>query len=595
MIFQDPMTSLNPVYTVGWQLAETIKLHNDLTKKECLQRAEEMLRQVGIPSPRERLASYPHELSGGMRQRVMIAMAVVNSPKVLIADEPTTALDVTTQAQILELIRGLRADHGSAIVFITHDLGVVAELCDEVAVMYAGRVVERASVDEIFSNPQHPYTWGLLGSLPARNLDNERLFSIPGSPPSLLRPPPGCRFAPRCDHRMTVCTVDPPPPLETTATHAHAGRLSPGPGHEEPRCRRGERHASGGGAMTGDVLLRVTDLRKHFPVREGLIFRRETGALKAVDGVSFEIRQGETLGLVGESGCGKSTVARCVVRLLDATSGRIEFQGEDITDSKGSAMRRLRRDLMMIFQDPLSSLNPRMRVGQIVSEPLDIHTNQTNKARASRVNELLEMVGLSAEHANRFPHEFSGGQRQRIGIARALALEPKLIVCDEPVSALDVSVQAQILNLLEDLQREFDLTYLFIAHDLDVVRRVSDHVQVMYLGQVVEEGPAADLYARPIHPYTAALLSARPEASPAAARAKSRILLEGDVPSPLDPPDGCRFHSRCPRAQSVCAVTDPDPTEVGAGRRFRCHYPIDRWPIGDIADVDTSARSQGTS
>jgi oligopeptide/dipeptide ABC transporter ATP-binding protein len=337
--------------------------------------------------------------------------------------------------------------------------------------------------------------------------------------------------------------------------------------------------------MSGDVILKVTDLVKHFPVTKGVIFRRETGAVKAVDGVSFEIRQGETLGLVGESGCGKSTIARCVVRLLDPSSGSIEFEGEDITRLHGEAMRRRRRDLMMIFQDPLSSLNPRMRVRQLVSEPLDIHTDLDRTAKARRVNELLEMVGLRPEHANRFPHEFSGGQRQRIGIARALALEPKLIVCDEPVSALDVSVQAQIINLLEDLQREFGLTYLFIAHDLDVVRRVSDRVHVMYLGRCVEQGTADEIYRAPKHPYTAALLSARPEASPAAARRKSRILLDGDVPSPLNPPSGCRFHTRCPRAQPVCSSDDPSGSDSGDGHRFWCHYPVERWPLATPADI----------
>jgi oligopeptide/dipeptide ABC transporter ATP-binding protein len=337
--------------------------------------------------------------------------------------------------------------------------------------------------------------------------------------------------------------------------------------------------------MTGEPILRVTGLVKHFPVTRGIVFRREVGRLKAVDDVTFEINAGETLGLVGESGCGKSTLGKCVVRLLESTSGSIEFMGQDITKLSGRALRDVRRNLMMIFQDPMSSLNPRMRVSQIVSEPLDIHNVGTAATRKARVRELLELVGLSAEHVNRFPHEFSGGQRQRIGIARALALEPKLIVCDEPVSALDVSVQAQILNLLQDLQREFDLTYLFIAHDLDVVRRVSRNVNVMYLGKIVERGTSDELYESPRHPYSAALLSARPEADPKLARKRTRILLQGDVPSPLNPPSGCRFRTRCPRAHEVCAIEEPSMEPADASHEWACHFPVERWPLRSPEDM----------
>jgi oligopeptide/dipeptide ABC transporter ATP-binding protein len=334
----------------------------------------------------------------------------------------------------------------------------------------------------------------------------------------------------------------------------------------------------------GETILKVTNLEKHFPVTRGIVFRREVGRLKAVDDVSFELAAGETLGLVGESGCGKSTLARCVARLLDPTAGTIEFMGQDIGRASARDLRQVRRQMMMIFQDPMSSLNSRMRIGQIIQEPLDIHDVGTDATRRARVQELLELVGLSAEQVNRFPHEFSGGQRQRIGIARALALEPKLIICDEPVSALDVSVQAQIINLLEDLQAEFGLTYLFIAHDLDVVRRVSDQVHVMYLGKVVEWGSGEDLYAHPLHPYTAALLSARPEADPARARARRQIILEGDVPSPLDPPSGCRFRTRCPRAQDRCAAEEPvlhGPSTPG--HEWACHYPVESWPVTDLS------------
>jgi oligopeptide/dipeptide ABC transporter ATP-binding protein len=334
-----------------------------------------------------------------------------------------------------------------------------------------------------------------------------------------------------------------------------------------------------------DVVLKLTNLTKHFPVTRGVMFKREIGRLKAVDDVSFEIKQGQTLGLVGESGCGKSTLARCVVRLLAATSGSIEFQGQDITQLSVRELRRIRRDLVMIFQDPMSSLNPRMRVSEVIGEPLEIHDVGTAAARRARVMELLDLVGLGTEHYNRFPHEFSGGQRQRIGIARALALEPKLIVCDEPVSALDVSVQAQIVNLLEDLQEEFNLTYLFIAHDLDVVRRVSDEVHVMYLGKVMEHGTGVDIYEAPHHPYSAALLSARPEADPVLARARTHIVLEGDVPSPLDPPSGCRFRTRCPRAQSLCADEQPELAGDRPGHEWACHYPVQRWPLAGPDDL----------
>jgi oligopeptide transport system ATP-binding protein len=346
---------------------------------------------------------------------------------------------------------------------------------------------------------------------------------------------------------------------------------------------------------SGEPLLRVTDVVKHFPVRRGIIFKKEIGRVKAVDGVSFEVRAGETVGIVGESGCGKSTLARCIVRLIDTTSGKIEFMGRDITKLRGRALREMRRDIMMVFQDPMASLNPRMRVGQIVGEPLVIHDQGTKAERLRRVKEMLDRVGLNPEHYNRFPHEFSGGQRQRIGIARALALEPKLIVCDEPVSALDVSVQAQILNLLEDLQRDFDLTYVFIAHDLDVVRHVSDRVHVMYLGKVVEEGSSADFYRHPRHPYSASLLSAVPVADPQKAHMQTRVVLVGDIPSPLNPPSACRFHTRCPRAREICSVDEPVMRTFEAGHSAACHFPVEQWPLRSPDDLRGPATIPATA
>ena len=334
-----------------------------------------------------------------------------------------------------------------------------------------------------------------------------------------------------------------------------------------------------------DPILRVTDVVKHFPVRRGVIFKKEIGRVKAVDGVSLDVYPGETVGIVGESGCGKSTFARCIMRLLETTSGSIEFQGRDITKLSRAEMRPIRREMMMVFQDPYASLNPRMRVGTIVGEPLEIHGHGTDAETKHRVQELLERVGLNPEHYNRFPHEFSGGQRQRIGIARALALEPKLIVCDEPVSALDVSVQAQILNLLDDLQRDFDLTYVFIAHDLDVVRHVSDRIFVMYLGQIIETGTGMEVYEHPRHPYSASLLSAIPIPDPKKARSKQRIVLEGDVPSPLNPPSGCRFHPRCPRAQPICSIEQPPLRLFDGTHLAACHFPVERWPLADPSDI----------
>ena len=603
MIFQDPMTSLNPVHTIGAQLSEAVTLHRDVSRKEARARALELLEAVRIPRAERRIDDYPHQFSGGMRQRVMIAMALINSPDLLIADEPTTALDVTTQAQILELLKQLQKDFGTAIIMITHDLGVVAETCDDVVVMYSAKVVEHAEVDEIFERPQHPYTWGLMGSLPRLEVVVDRLQQIPGQPPSLLNPPNGCRFHPRCPYTMAVCK-EKVPELEKVpgeVFHEQACHLDPvtkereaakllatvgvvrdmsEPGVNDPGVTE---QAAEPMELTGDELLVVDSVTKHFPITRGIIFQKAVAAVKAVDGVSFSLQPGETLGIVGESGCGKSTLVRCILKLLEPTSGRIIFQGEDITKFSRKEMRARRRDMMMVFQDPYASLNARKRVGFIVGEVLEIHGIGTPAERKRRVQELLEIVGLNPEHYNRFPHEFSGGQRQRIGVARALAINPKLILCDEPVSALDVSVQAQILNLLKDLQKEFGLSYVFIAHDLNVVRHISDRVMVMYLGKAVEVAPREELYANPKHPYTGALLSAVPIPNPALGRLRNPILLEGDVPNPINPPAACNFHPRCPKFhEGHCDVETPPLETMGPEHLVACHYPLERSPLESV-------------
>ena len=596
MIFQDPMTSLNPVKTIGRQLREAVLLHNDVSGAEASARALHHLGEVGIPNAARRMHDHPHQFSGGMRQRVMIAMALINSPDLLIADEPTTALDVTTQAQILDLMKRLQQTYGSATIMITHDLGVVAEVADEVVVMYAARIAERAPANVLFERPEHPYTRGLMRSLPRSGSDDERLVQIPGQPPSLLNPPTGCRFHPRCASAFDRCSGETPAllPAVLDDSHFRACFLYDGaepsesslaldaeavPVRSATSVRPAPIEASAQGVHREELLV-VDGLSMHFPVEQGLVFRRQVAAVQAVDEISFEVRSGETLGIVGESGCGKSTLARCIIRLLEPTAGRVVFDGRDITHLSRRDLRPVRREMKMVFQDPQGSLNPRKRVRDIVAEPLEVQGIGTDEERRRRVREMLEVVGLNPEHYNRFPHEFSGGQRQRIGIARALAVKPKLVICDEPVSALDVSVQAQVLNLLKELQSEFGLTYIFIAHDLNVVRYISDRVVVMYLGKLSEIARSAEIFDAPKHPYTGALLSAIPIADPELGRSRRPVVLEGDVPSPINPPSGCRFHPRCPRFhEGVCDVTVPKPESFGVDHLATCFYPLERWPM----------------
>ncbi len=577
MIFQEPMTALNPVHRIGKQIGEIFRIHFPEMKKSDIRNAcLSLLEQVDIPEPARRLTEYPHQLSGGMRQRVMIAMALACEPDLLIADEPTTALDVTIQAQILDLIRTLQRKRNTAVLFITHDLGVVAELCDEVAVMYGGRIAETAPVRELFRRPAHPYTRGLLAAVtpagcafpvdanrPAAGRRRKpRLPVIPGSVPSLADLPGGCRFQSRCSHAREICRTRPelrPMGTNHTAACHFAGKLPKTEGTGTIGPVRAKKATPGNeGASAPSTLLEVTDLVCHFPVHSG-VFRRRTGTVHAVDGVSFSIGPGETLGLVGESGCGKTTVGRTLLRLYRPQSGRVSFDGTDIARLRGRDLRRFRRSVRMVFQDPFESLNARHTAGAIIEEIFQIHDPKKRMDHNREVRRLLDLVGLPADAADRYPHEFSGGQRQRVGIARAIALNPRLMICDEPVSALDVSIQSQIVNLFLDLQDGLGLSCLFISHDLSVVRHVSDRVLVMYLGRIVESAPTDRLFARPLHPYTQALLSAAPAPDPdsGSGRRKDRIILSGDVPSPLHPPSGCRFRTRCPLAVARCREETP--------------------------------------
>jgi len=586
MIFQEPMTSLNPVFKIGHQIAETIRIHQGLDRRAADARAVEMLQAVDIPAAERRANEYPYQLSGGMRQRVMIAMALACNPKVLIADEPTTALDVTVQAQIFDLLKDIQRRTGAAIIFITHDMGSIAEMADRVAVMYAGRKVEDGPVDKLLVNPKHPYTKGLIACVPhlEKNLSTERrpLMEILGVVPSLLLRDKGCPFAPRCNYAMSKCKDAMPPEFDQGAGHTTACWLeAPGGDTRDQRVQVNESkpETSGlpSGGVAGDktsdnVLLQVKDLKIHFLRRKKHPFAKRS-LVYAVDGVSFQIRRGTTFGIVGESGSGKTTTALGIMRLVNITSGQMFLGGDDITHVEGAALRYLRRRLQFIFQDPYSSLNPHMRAGAIVREPMDLLEVGEKSHRDSQVADLFANSGLRPEQRGYFPHQFSGGQRQRIGVARALASQPDLIVCDEPVSALDVAIQAQILNLLCNLQQEFNLTYLFISHDLGVVQHICDEIAVMYLGKIVEQADRISLFKHPLHPYTWALLSAVPSAKPGEAKTGGRIHLKGDPPSPIDPPPGCRFAQRCPFAEAGanCWSQMPALREIENGHKIACH------------------------
>jgi peptide/nickel transport system ATP-binding protein len=588
MIFQDPLTSLDPTKTIGYQVAEPVRLHRGVSKTEALERAAEVLGLVGLPKPKERLSDYPHQLSGGLRQRVMIAMALSCEPKLLIADEPTTALDVTIQAQILKLLDDLKSRLGMAMLLITHDMGVIAGHSDRVNVMYAGRIVETADTDQLFKSMHHPYTQALLASIPRLSQDaGQRLLNIPGLPPDLSNPPAGCRFAARCSRATDKCRSDEPPLTGETSDHLFScwhpvnGPVGADKGDGARQAVTVSKSRPAPEAQTrpdqvlpGSVLLEVRNVVKEYPVTSGAILQRKSGAVHAVSDVSFTVNAGETFGLVGESGCGKTTIGKMIVALERPNAGKVLLAGRDISALSGGELRRNRKDLQLMFQDPYSSLDPRMRVGAIIREPLAIQKMGSRDEQQKRVYELLDEVGLPRNAVERYPHEFSGGQRQRIGLARALTLNPRVIVADEPVSALDVSIRAQVLNLMKRLQADHDLTYVVISHDLAVVKYMAARIGVMYLGKLVEIGSGDDIYQRAAHPYTAGLIATIPVPEPEVARASRGAGIAGELPSPINPPSGCRFRTRCPLAQEICSLQEPELRSFGPGHAAACHFPL---------------------
>ncbi|MCX7195305.1 MAG: ABC transporter ATP-binding protein [Proteobacteria bacterium] len=576
MIFQEPGLSLNPVMTVGDQIAEALKLHQKLRGDEIRPRCVELLEQVGISDAPRRANEYPFQLSGGMKQRVMIAMALAGQPKMLIADEPTTALDVTIQAQVLKLLRDTQQKTGMALLLITHDLGVVAQMAHQVGVMYAGQIIEQAPREQLFARPAHPYTQKLFAALPDAGRSGQPLAAIPGNVPPLGAPLAACRFAPRCDKAWALCHDQAPEwtQLENgqgVRCHLYTSQmgsekinlkvpLSPGPSTASGEVAEEEGR--------GSSLLQVENLQVHFPIHKGIL-QRTVGHVKAVDGVSMNIPAGRTLALVGESGCGKTTVGKALLQLITPTAGSVRFAGHELIGISARQLRKQRAGMQMIFQDPYASLNPKMRVAEILQEGMDALSIANNSdERQRRIDELLEQVGLEKSSKWRYPHEFSGGQRQRIAIARVLAVNPNLLICDEPTSALDVSVQAQILNLLKSLQQELKLSYLFISHNLAVVEYLAHEVYVMYLGRIVERGTVEEVLHASKHPYTQALLSAVPRID---GQGMKTVRLAGETPSPSHPPQGCHFHTRCAHAMAECRAVYPSETIISATHRVHCH------------------------
>ncbi len=586
MIFQEPMLSLNPVMTVGAQIEETLRRHTKLEGAAIGRRVLELLDAVRIPDPERHRREYPFQLSGGMKQRVMIAIALACDPELLIADEPTTALDATIQAQVLDLLRELQSRRKMSVLLITHDLAVVAQMAHRVAVMYAGEIVETADREAFFSQPAHPYSRKLFDSLPGKAKRGDPLAVIRGTVPPLTREFTACRFAERCEHAWDLCRQTVPPWYalgEGRGVRCHLFRDEGGGRKEEVKAEGGRRKAEGAADLhpssfilhpseIDKALLRVVDLKVHFPIHKG-VFKHVVGHVKAVDGVSLAIERGRTLGLVGESGCGKTTVGKGILRLIEPTAGRVMLDGEDFLRLSHAQLRARRRYAQIIFQDPYSSLNPRMRIVETIEEGMAaLGIGADREVRYVRIDQLLTEVGLDPEVKYRYPHEFSGGQRQRIAIARALAVDPQLMVCDEPTSALDVSVQAQILNLFKDLQAKKGLAYLFITHNMSVIEFLAHEVAVMYLGRIVEHGTVEAVLEDPRHPYTRALLSAVPVLDRETKR--EVIRLQGDLPSPVNPPAGCHFHPRCPSAMPQCKLAYPDKTRFSATHETHCHlYP----------------------
>jgi oligopeptide/dipeptide ABC transporter ATP-binding protein len=591
MIFQDPAGALNPTMTVGGQIAESVVVHSGAGKQTALARAVESLRLVRMPDPERVAGQYPHELSGGMRQRAVIAAAIAGQPRLLIADEPTTALDVTIQREILDLLDDLRRDLGMAVILVTHDLGVIGARADKVAVMYAGRIIEQAATSSVFAMPRHPYTEALFQALPELAVEGSRsLYSIPGRPPDLTDVAAGCSFAPRCRYAQDWCTGQQPQldgdhPGHTYACFFPVGALTGSQGAAQAAVPASAwltgrdpspRRSAGAG---GEVLLRVRGLVKDYPVTSGVL-QRKAGAVSAVAGVSFELTAGQTLGLVGESGCGKTTVARLLAGLETADQGAIEFAGADLARLSARQRRTHGTGIQLMFQDAFASLDPQMRVRSILREPLLIQKAGRRRSHRRQVNRILDEVGLPPDAADRLPRQFSGGQRQRLALARALIQQPAVIVADEPVSALDVSVQAQILNLMRKLQRQYELSYLFISHDLSVVRYMADMIAVMYLGKLMEVGPAETVCSAPGHPYTRGLIDAVPVVTPdreAVLAGDGRLGrgLTGEPPRATKPPSGCRFRTRCPIAREICALQEPElEPQHAPGQLVACHFPL---------------------
>lgn len=572
MIFQEPMSAFDPVYTIGRQITESILTHEEVSEPEAYTRGKQLLEKMGISEPELRMKQYPFELSGGMLQRAMIAMALSCHPALLIADEPTTALDVTTQAQILCLLRDLQSEYHMSIILITHDLGVAATLADKIYVMYTGRLIEKAEVGQLFQGQRHPYTYGLLKSIATSKIDkNEKLYCIQGSIPNLWDLPKGCHFHPRCPHASDKCSVTAPMLEGEEGGHQAACWQSFDFGSHNSAFPAGLNKAPlQTAAVQPEHLFQIDHVSKFYQNGRGFA-QNKKAPIRAVDDVSFTIERGETFGLVGESGSGKSTLGRILLQLEKATGGDIYFEGQNMSSLSKGELNRTRRDIQAIFQDPYGSMDPHWKIQQILAEPLNAHENLTVAEKKERVSELLRLVGLDENLSERYPHQFSGGQRQRIAIARAIALQSKFILADEAVSALDVSIQAQILNLLKSLQQQFNLTYLFIAHGLDVVRYLADRLGVMYLGKLVEIAPSQELFAHPGHHYTSGLIASIPKIE---ANARGSLsAMAGEIPSPSKPPSGCRFHPRCPAATARCSQEEPVMMEISKNHFLACHYP----------------------